>query len=158
MPELNGIELSPPGQSPRHLRHLLLDFNGTLAVDGRLLPGVATRLCRLARLFLGEVLTADTFGSAAEALADLPVKLTLVGSGREKVRRVHRLGAAGVVAVGNGRNDADMLEASALSIAVVGPEGLAREAAMHAELLVGSIQDALDLLLKPRRLMAVLRD
>jgi Soluble P-type ATPase len=158
MLELNGLDLAPPGQSPKHLRHLLLDFNGTLAVDGKLLPGVATRLQRLARLFVIEVLTADTFGSAAETLAELPVKLTLVGSGREKLRRVHRLGAAGVVAIGNGRNDAEMLEASGLSIAVIGAEGLAREAANHAQILAGSVQDALDLLLRPRRLLALLRD
>jgi soluble P-type ATPase len=50
-----------------------------------------------------------------------------------------------------------MLEEAALGIAVLGPEGLAVPALLAADVLVASIEDALDLLLNPRRLIATLR-
>ena len=71
-------------------------------------------------------------------------------------RLVERLGAERVVAVGNGANDAGMLQAAALGIAVLGPEGLAGEAWQAADVVAG-IHQALDLLLHPRRLVATLR-
>ncbi len=47
-----------------HLDQLVLDFNGTLARDGRLLPGVAERLARLAAALTVHVVTGDTNGTA----------------------------------------------------------------------------------------------
>jgi len=63
-----------------------------------------------------------------------------------------------VVAIGNGANDAAMLQEAALGIAVLGPEGLAAEALLAADVVVASIEDALDLLLRPHRLVATLRE
>ena len=36
------IEIDIPGYKTLHLEHLVLDYNGTLAVDGVLIDGVAT--------------------------------------------------------------------------------------------------------------------
>jgi len=74
----------------------------------------------------------------------------------QKRSLVERLGAERVVAIGNGANDAGMLQAAALGIAVLGPEGLAGEAWQAADVVAG-IHQALDLLLHPRRLVATLR-
>ena len=68
-----------------------------------------------------------------------------------------RLGAERVVAIGNGANDAEMLAAAALGIAVLGPEGLATATLRAVDVVVGRIEDALDLLLQPQRLVATLR-
>lgn len=62
-----------------------------------------------------------------------------------------------MVAVGNGANDARMLERAALGIAVLGPEGLALSCLQAADVVVPDILAALDLLLFPRRLVATLR-
>jgi len=62
-----------------------------------------------------------------------------------------------VVATGNGANDAGMLQAAALGMAVLGPEGLAREALQEADVVMTSVHDGLDLLPHPRRLVATLR-
>jgi soluble P-type ATPase len=62
-----------------------------------------------------------------------------------------------VVAIGNGANDAAMLSTAALGIAVLGPEGTARESIEAADVVVTSIEIGLDLLLNPRRLVATLR-
>jgi len=75
----------------------------------------------------------------------------------QKAEFVNRLGAAGVVAIGNGANDAGMLEAAALSIAVIECEGASGEAIAAADVVVVGVANALDLLLNPRRLIATLR-
>ena len=152
-----GVRVEIPGRGALPLRHLLLDLNGTIARDGRLLPAVRRRLPALARLLAVRVLTADTFGTAARQLAGLPVRLEPVATGREKERIVRALGPAGVAAVGNGANDAAMLRRAALGVAVVGGEGAAGEAVASADVVVTRIEDALDLLLEPRRLVATLR-
>jgi soluble P-type ATPase len=70
---------------------------------------------------------------------------------------VRALGPSGVTAIGNGANDVGMLREAELGIAVLGHEGLAREAAEAADVLVASVHGALDLLLRPKRLLATLR-
>jgi soluble P-type ATPase len=50
-----------------------------------------------------------------------------------------------------------MLKESAVGICIVGKEGAAVEAVMSADLVTFDINDALDLLLKPERLVATLR-
>jgi soluble P-type ATPase len=59
--------------------------------------------------------------------------------------------------LGNGRNDAAMLRAAALGIAVIGAEGVAPEVLAASDLLVPGSEAALDLFLKPKRLLAGLR-
>jgi soluble P-type ATPase len=72
------IVVAIPGRETLKLEHLVLDYNGTLARDGYLLPGVAEALGRLARDLEIHVLTADTFGLAAQGCEELPVKLTVL--------------------------------------------------------------------------------
>jgi len=63
------MELAIPGFGRLRLEHLVLDYNGTLALDGCPLPGVERRLKRLARWLRIHVITADTFGKARAGLA-----------------------------------------------------------------------------------------
>lgn len=143
-----------------HLDRLVLDFNGTLATDGSLLPDLDARLRQLARDLEIHVVTGDTHGNAARQVAHIGCRLhVLPPSDQARLKReyVQALGAAGVVAIGNGRNDARMLRVAALGIAVLGEEGCAPEALGAADILTRSISDALDLLLVPGRLLATLR-
>lgn len=154
------IDIHIPGFRHLRLNRLVLDYNGTLAVDGLLLPGVADLLKQLAERLLIDVLTADTFGGAASGLSGLPVTITIlpaVAQADAKLAHVERLGPANVVAIGNGRNDRRMVGAAALGIALVQTEGAAVETLKHAHVAVASIGDALGLLLNPERLVATLR-
>lgn len=149
-----------PGNGVVELRYLLLDFNGTIAVDGKLIEGVGPRLAALARDLEVHLLTADTFGTARQATAGLPVRLTAVrgvGGGEDKARVVRELGAVHVAAVGNGFNDVAMLREAALGILVIGVEGASAAALGAARVVTMRIEDALDLLLHPQRLVATLR-
>jgi soluble P-type ATPase len=154
------IAIDVPGFGKLELKHLVLDYNGTLAVDGRLLGGVAERLADLAASLAIHVVTADTFGFARAELAGLPVAVTVLpveDQAEAKRDFVTALGSDAVVAIGNGRNDRHMLRAAALGIAVIQREGLATETAAAADVMSPGIIDALDLLSHPKRLVATLR-
>ena len=152
---MRAIEI--PGAGQLVLEHLVLDLNGTLSDRGRLIDGVAERIRLLGGDLRVHLLTADTFGTAAELGAKLGIAVTRVATGDEKASLVAALGGVAVAAVGNGRNDEAMLRAAGLGIAVVGPEGAAAAALRTADIVCRSITDALDLLLDDRLLAATLR-
>ncbi len=154
------LEVQIPGFKDLRLEHLVLDYNGTLACDGRPLEGVRERVTALAADLTIHILTADTFGTVQAQVAQWPCKVEIIPRDREaeaKVTYIQGLGAEGTVAVGNGRNDRLMLESAALGIAVIQTEGTAREALGAADLVVPGILEGLDLLLHPQRLKATLR-
>ncbi len=149
-----------PGFGELGLEHLVLDLNGTLTVAGEWIPGVTERLARLSQTVTVHVVTADTYGVAADRVGGLPLTLTvLVGAGEAEQKAVYlaALGPERCVAVGNGRNDVAMLRAARLAIAVIEGEGAAAEALAAADIVCRSASEALDLLLAPVRLRATLR-
>lgn len=155
------IEIPVPNHPTLRLQHLVLDYNGTLAVDGLLIPGVAQRLTALASRLQVHVVTADTFGHAAASLTSIPCQLQILAGdtdqARAKLELVQGLGPDGTVSIGNGRNDELMLKRSALGIAVILGEGAWVNTVMTADVICTSILDALDLLHSPLRLVATLR-
>lgn len=154
------IAVDIPGHPLLRLEHLVLDYNGTLAVDGVPEPGVCDALNRLAQDLAVHVITADTFGKARSGLEGVDCRLSILPLGSQdaaKLNYVHELGAGNTAAVGNGRNDRLMLRASALGIAVLLKEGLATETLLAADILCRGIVPALELLLHPLRLTATLR-
>ncbi len=155
--KINPVVVELPGKSPWVLHHLVLDFTGTLSKDGKLLSGVAGRLKKISRRIPITVLTADTFGKAAESLKGLPVAMRIIRNGKDKADIVRKLGAGQVVAIGNGRNDIPMMRIARIGIAVIGPEGAAGEFLRTADVAVRDIREGLDLVLNPLRMKATLR-
>ena len=154
------ITVDIPGYRLMQLEHLVMDYNGTLAVDGEIAPGVVQALEALNPQMAIHVVTADTFGLAADRLAGLPVRLSILPPGDQdgaKRNYVDELGCAGTVAIGNGRNDRLMLRHAGLGIAVVLDEGAAFETLAAADVVCRGIIPALELLVHPLRLMATLR-
>ncbi len=154
------IKIDIPYAPNLQLENLVLDLNGTLAVDGVLIPGVADRITTLAQQLHIYLLTANTHGGAATVAQELGIQFTQLGpgpGGKQKEVFVQKLESGSVVAVGNGANDAAMLRAAALGIAVNGAEGAAPSAISAADVYIPNILDALDLLLFPNRLRATLR-
>src|SRR5687768_5974639 len=155
------ISLDIPGRGALEIERLVLDVNGTIAEDGHLRPGVKERIARLTRQVEIVLVTADTFGRQVSIDRELDLEATRLEHGKaeapQKAALVTRLGAAGTVAIGNGANDADMLKAAAIGICVLESEGTALAALHAADILTRTINEALDLLLHPRRLVATLR-
>ena len=116
-----------PGFGEVRVEVLVSDFTGTLSVDGALLPGVADRLNRISEFMQVQILTADTFGKAREALEKVNCTITIltgVDHDLQKEAQVKDLGPEKVAALGNGNNDRRMLAAARVGIAVAEGEGL----------------------------------
>ncbi len=139
------------------LLHAVFDINGTLAVDGLPIPGTVDYLKQLSLSLSIYLLTAGTHGNLDMLRNVFSFPLRQIQTGEDKVRFVQELGASGVVAFGNGANDAAMLEAAALGIAVLSEEGVAIQTLQAADVLAHGPLNAIDLLLQPKRLIATLR-
>lgn len=142
------------------LEHLMLDYNGTLAVDGKLINGVSEKLQTLSAHLTIHVVTADTFGLTKEQMKAIPCHIEILSAGNQaekKAEYLKRLGTHKTVCIGNGANDQEMLKYAALGIAVIQEEGAAVASLMAADVVCQSIHHALDLLLYPQRLIATLR-
>lgn len=154
------MKITIPEYKTIEIDTLFLDFNGTIAVDGVIPEGIRQRLTRLAEEVSVYILTADTNGNAKEQCQGLPVVLQTfpTGNAREyKKELVKATGSRRCAAIGNGRNDELMLREAALSIGVMDREGMYGKLFKEADLCVRSMQDALDLLLYPNRIIAGLR-
>ncbi len=156
------LKLDIPGwDGPLEIEHLVLDVNGTIALDGSLIPGLDEAVGALRSTGLHVVaITADTHGTASALRERTGIELKVIEPGQERAHKrayVEWLGARRVAAVGNGANDAGMLAAAAVGICVIGPEGAAGGAVSSADVVVNGIADALDLLRTPARLVATLR-
>jgi len=153
------IEIEIPGFGLLTISHVVSDYNGTLARDGMLLPGVREAMVELAGILSLHVITADTFGMASRELEGLPVHLTVLGGGREREAKAHLVSSleGGVAVLGNGANDLAMMEVAELAIAVLEGEGLYPPLLDRSHVVVRSASDALGLFLNPTRLKATLR-
>jgi P-type E1-E2 ATPase len=154
------IELNIPGRGRVQLQHLVCDVNGTLAVDGQLLEGIARPLTTLRDRLTLHLLTADTHGRQhiIDQQLNLPaVRIQPGAEAEQKAAYVRQLGPERVIAVGQGANDAAMLRLAAVGVAVLSKEGSALDALLAADLVVPDIYSVLELLENPLRLVATLR-
>ncbi len=151
------LRIDIPQRGVIELHHAVFDINGTLAVDGVIAPEVVSRLKVLSERLTLHFLTAGTHGNVAELERTLTLPLHMISKGEEKMRYVQQLGPTHVVAMGNGNNDISMLRLAAIGIAVLANEGIATRALQAADVLAQGPIDALDLLLRPNRLIATLR-
>jgi P-type E1-E2 ATPase len=155
------ISVPIPGWGELAIEYVMVDFNGTIALDGKLKKEVKDAIDKISRYVKVFVITADTYDSVDSELGASTVTFIKVNksmSGEEKAKIVRELGPEKIVAIGNGANDAAMLKEAALGIAVVGEEGCSTALIKEADLVVGDISKALGLIAHPERLVATLRD
>lgn len=154
------IELNIPGRGTIQIKHLVCDVNGTLALDGNLLEGIARKLSALQDRMNLHLLTADTHGRQEIIDQQLNTEAVKLGPGNEAQQKadfVKNLGSHNVVSIGQGANDAAMLKCAAIGIGILSTEGIATVTLSSADIIVPDIYCALELLEKPLRLVASLR-
>lgn len=155
------ISLNIPGFGKLEIENLVLDYNGTLALDGNLLPGVGRILKELSDDVQIHVLTADTLGQCEMELSGLPVTIHIINGSPEdkaKLDYVQMLGTDRCACIGNGRNDMLMLKESSLGIIISGAECMSMKAARSADLVATDIIGALGLFTHPVRMLTTLRN
>ena len=154
------IPVSIPGFGDFSITAIVMDYNGTLAVDGKLLPGLREVLLKVSEAANLHVVTADTFGLAARELEGVPCTLKILEKENQKEAKhayIISLGVKNTAAIGNGRNDSIMLKNAVLGIAVLQEEGAASETLVAADVVCRNVFDALNLFIHPKRLIASLR-
>ena len=154
------MQIEIPGYQTLTIDHLLLDYNGTIAEDGRIRNRVRELLIQLSESLTIHVLTADPPGTAAAECQGIPLLLDTFPTSDAascKLQKLQETGASCCACIGNGRNDLFMLKEAALSIAVIGREGMYPPLLPYCDLCVHSSEEALELFLHPERIIAGLR-
>ena len=142
-----------------HISDIVCDYNGTLAVDGILLPGVSEAINNISDINI-HVITADTFGLAKKQLSDTNCKLTICPKENQtqwKLDYINSLNPEKCVCIGNGRNDQLMLKNAALGIVLIQREGASTETLLNSDIVCTSIIHALEYFSNTKRLIATLR-
>ncbi len=153
------ISIQRPGQPPIDIEYLLIDYEGTLASDGRVHPKAKDKINLLSKRIKIYILAKEEKDKVKEGLKNVKAEVLFItereASG-EKLGLLRKLGPERTVAIGNGMDDAPMLEEAGFSICVIGREGASGETLKRADVVVTDILDALDFLLKPFRQKATL--
>jgi len=150
-----------PGWGNIDIENIVIDLNGTVATDGKIPRDVKEKINSLSGQAKIYILTADTQGTADKEVPGMNAELVKApeeDSKQKKLDFLKTLNLEATVAIGNGSNDQFILKEAALGIAVLGDEGVSVSAIKSADIVVKNIQNALDVLLKPKRLIATLRE
>ena len=153
-------EIIIPNYKTLTVTNIVLDYNGTIAKDGLLKEEVKSLLEKLTKEYKVYVITADTFGSVQAQLKEYDVSVKILNTDNhtlEKAEFVQSLNAANTVAIGNGNNDALMIQYATIGIAILGDEGCSSKTLLASDITCKSIKDALELFLNTKRLIATLR-
>lgn len=150
-----------PGRENIKIKNVVLDYNGTIAVDGKIIEGVKELLLKLKDHINIYVLTADTYGTVERECSGMDLKVLTFpkeNAGESKRDIVKRLGGKRTICVGNGFNDIPMFKESILSIAVIEGEGTSGKLIVHADIVARSIIEALEIILNNDKIRATLRN
>ena len=153
------ITILRPGQEPSEIDFILLDFEGTLASDRRVHPKAKDKINLLSKRTKIYILTKGEKEGVEEVLKKVKAEIVYLDEGKssqQKLDLLRQLGASRTVAIGNGVDDAPMIEEAGFSICVIGKEGTFSEVMKKSDLVFTNILDALDFLLKPLRQKATL--
>ena len=147
-----------PGHEAFDINTLILDLNGTLSVGGEIPDGVKERLDRLKEVgFRAVFFTGNTRGDADELAAELGIDWKLANSAEEKRDLALELGADTCASIGNGLIDLELTKVARLGIVTLQAEGVHVQTLLAADIVVPTINDALDLFIDQNRLIATLR-
>jgi soluble P-type ATPase len=153
------ILIQRPGQEPLEIDFILLDFEGTLVSDRRIHPKAKDKINLLSKRTKIYILATGEKERLEEVLIKVKAEIIYLKEGETSQRKLdllRQLGAARTLAIGNGVDDAPMIEEARLGICIIGKEGASAEAIQKADVVVTNILDALDFLLKPLRQKATL--
>ncbi len=155
------LNISIPGFGEVEIRNLILDYNGTIAKDGKVCKDVKEKIKEINKLGINiHVLTADTNNTVNNELEGLNVNIRILTTSREDIEKksiLMSIGDENSLAIGNGNNDSLMIKSAKIGIAVIGHEGVSAKLIGESDIVVNSIMDAFDFIIYPNRLKATLR-
>ncbi len=158
---MSKLIINIPDFRQLEIKHIICDFNGTIANNGKLIKGVKDRINKLSEIVQVHVITADTFGSVKTELEGVNCKLAIISATNqadEKLNYLKSCGKDNSVCIGNGKNDKLMLSEASIGIALLQDEGAFTGTVFSSDILSKNINDALDLFLIPKRIIATMRN
>jgi soluble P-type ATPase len=150
-----------PGYKSLEIKHIVCDYNGTIAIDGKLINGVRKIINDLSEKVDVHIITADTFGFVERELENVHCKLVKISSQNQAVSKLEyvlKLGKDKTICIGNGNNDRLMVKEAELGIALLQEEGTCIETLLVSDIVCKNIIDAFGYLMEPKRLIATLRN
>ncbi len=153
------ISIQRSGMENLDIHYVLIDFEGTLAMDSRVHPKAKEKVNLLSKRATIYILTKSNREKVEKSLRKMKVDIVYVTEGdasQQKLNVLQRLGPHLTAVIGNGLDDLQMMDQAGLGMCVIGKEGSSAEAVAKADLVVTNVLDALDFLLKPLRQRATL--
>lgn len=150
-----------PGREKIEIENVVLDYNGTIAVDGKIIEGIKELISELREYVNIYILTADTYGTVKEECVDVKAEILTFpneNAGESKKEIVKKLNGKKTICIGNGYNDIPMFKESILSIAVIEGEGASGKLLAHSDIVTRSIIEALQIILNKNKVKATLRN
>ena len=149
-----------PGRGKLEIENVVLDYNGTIGENGKIIEGVKEILYKLKKYVNVYILTADTYGTVREECRTLGVHILTFpkeNAGLSKKEIVRKLDGHKTICIGNGYNDIPMFKEGILSIAVIEGEGACGKLLINADIVARSIVEALNIVLDENKVKATLR-
>ena len=148
VPEVGEIEI----------KTIILDLNGTLSVNGKIPDGVKERFEKLNNLGIKVVLfTGDQRGTATDLCKEYGISFVRCKSGSEKEAAMKDYDTETTAAVGNARIDNGTFKHAKVSIATLQSEGIHADILNNVDVIVPSINDALDFFIDSDTFSATMR-
>ena len=147
-----------PGQGELSLKTIILDLNGTLSVAGVVPEGVKARLDKLKSLgFQVLFFTGNTRNDADDLARDLGIEWKLAKNAGDKRKLASELEPESCASIGNGLIDLELMQVVKLRVVTLQAEGVHAQTLLNSDIVVPTINDALDLFIDKQRLIATLR-
>ena len=147
-----------PGQGQLEIKTLILDLNGTLSVGGVVPEGVKQRLDQLkTKGFKVLFFTGNTRNDADDLATSLGIEWKLAKDAVGKRNLAMELEPDTCASIGNGLIDLELMKTVKLRIVTLQAEGVHIQTLLNSDIVIPTINDALDLFIDEQRLIATLR-
>lgn len=153
-----SLSYTVPGVGTIDIDTLVVDSNGTLTIKGEMIPGVEERIHRIQMLGVNLVMiSSDQRGTAKNLALSSGISYYEASNSREKEDILLSLGSKNVAAIGNARIDIGLFVQSVVSVATLQSEGIHKDIIDHVDVIVPSINDALDFFLDEDTFIATMK-
>lgn len=147
-----------PGQSQLSIETIILDLNGTLSVAGTIPNGVSAKINELKKLgFTVVFFTGNTRNDADQLANYLGIEWKLAKNAEDKRDLAVAMNPETCASIGNGLIDLELMKVVKLRIVTMQAEGVHIQTMLNSDIVIPTINDALDLFLDSQRLIATLR-
>ena len=152
------MKFNIPNRENFEIKTIILDLNGCLAIRGKIVAGAAKRIKKLEKLGYKIILfTGNQRGNADKLCKKLKIEYKICKTQEEKEQATLNLEPEHCAAIGNARIDIGTFKHAKLSILTLQKEGIHTETIPYTNIIVPSVNDALDLFIDKDSLIATMK-